>query len=48
MKQGICLKWDNIKLEIKKKNKSNTKILRGISGSAYPGELYAIIGASGK
>eukprot|EP01084_Bolivina_argentea_P231665 390609_1 len=48
-KDGIRLEWDDIKLEIKSRNKNepNIPILRGISGCARPGELYAIIGASG-
>ena len=46
-KSGVYLKWDNIRLQIKKKKGEYIEILKGMSGYAKPGQLYAIIGASG-
>jgi len=44
---GVQLQWNNIIYKASEKNEDSKAILQGVSGTAYPGELLAILGTSG-
>lgn len=49
-KSALTLSWDNVSYSVtvgKRKNKSQKVILNGLSGQALPGQVVAIMGASG-
>eukprot|EP01035_Chromulina_nebulosa_P016809 gene16809-22292_t len=46
-KGGMQLQWNNIIYKVNVKNEDSKAILQGVSGTAYPGELLAILGTSG-